>query len=175
MTEPFDLFAELDAEIAKVSAKSKLKSDAESLRKKANNMRLDTEVRRRAAVEYREIQAIVEADLWEVVKTAALFAEQSCDGCGSKHFNFLQYMQQERKVRKHSDIRWVRIACPLGLRAKETIIQPLTTHICADCCEDHGFDAQRPTIRLMPHEGALTVSRSYIQEDINAPESSDAA
>ena len=168
MNDDFDLFAELEAEIASVTAKSKLRVDAEALRKQSNNMRLDSAVRRRAAEEYRLVQAIVEADLWEIVKFGALFSEQVCDGCGSVHHTFLQYMKQERKLRRHSDIRWSRTTKVIKGVPYETIIQPLTTHMCSDCCEDHGFEVLRPTIRLMPHEGSLTVSASYIQEDINA-------
>lgn len=162
-----DFLALLEAEIADASAKSKLKSDAKELKKKAHNMRLSTKARAEAAKEYREIQAIVEADQWIPIRSGALFAEQVCDGCGSIHFNFLQYMEQQRNFKNASTVRWVRVSLPNLELEKETIIQPLTTHICSDCCEDHGFDARKPTIRLMPVEGSLTVSHTYVQGDIN--------
>lgn len=168
-TEPVDdFFAELEAEIASATAKSKLKADASSLRKRANNMRLSSASRAEAAKEYRAVQAIVEADQWEVVRAAALFAEQLCDGCGSIHYNFLQYMQEEVKLKDHCHgRRWVRVVLPpLGL-PQETIIQPLLTHICSDCAEDHGFNVHAPSIRLLPSEASLTVSSTYTQGDIN--------
>lgn len=162
-----DFFAELNSEIAAATAKKLLKSDAAKLKKQALNTRLSEHTRRRARAEYESLQAIVEANQWEVVCCGILFAEQSCDGCGSIHYNFLQYMQQEQKVRDPHSRRWTRIPVPVHGMELETIIQPLTTHICSDCCADHGFNILTPTIRLMPHSGALTVGSNYIQEDIN--------
>jgi hypothetical protein len=169
MTEPAedDFFAQLNAEIAEATAKTRLRADAEKLRKQALNMKLSTHERQRAAEDYKSIQAIVEASLWEPIKCGALFAEQTCDGCGSVHFNFLQFMQEERRVNQHKTRRWTRVPVPpIGLE-RETIIQPLSTHMCSDCCEDHEFNVLAPNIRLMPREGALTVSATYIQGDIN--------
>ncbi len=168
-----DFFAELNAEIAKATAKTRLKSDADKLRKTAHNMRLSPRQRAEAAAEFKSIQAIVEAEMWEVVRCGALFSEQSCDGCGSIHHNFLQFMQEERRVKDHRTRRWIRVALPQSGLALETIIQPLTTHICSDCCEDHGFNVMAPSIRLLPREGALTVSATYAQGDINEPPQED--
>lgn len=168
MPEPEDtFFAELEAEIASATAKSNLKADAAVLKKQANNMRLSATTRRRAAEDYRAIQAIVEAEAWQIIRSGALFAEQVCDGCGSIHYNFLQYMQEEEKIRDPRTRRWVRVFVPAEGFPRETIIQPLATHICSDCCEDHGFDAKKPNIRLLAREGSLTVSSTYIQGDIN--------
>lgn len=175
MTEPVtdDFFAELEAEIASATAKSKLKADATTLKRRANNMRLSSKDRAEAAAEFKSIQAIVEADQWIAVRCAAMFAEQTCDGCGSVHHNFLQYMQEEHKVKDPRTRRWVRVPLPNLLLEKETIIQPLLTHICSHCSEDHGFDVKRPSIRLLAREGSLTVSPLYVQGDINAsPEES---
>lgn len=167
MPEVDPFFAELDAEIAEATKKSKLRADAATLKRQAANMRLSAAVRARAAEEYRAIQAIVEAEMWQIVRGGALFAEQTCDGCGSIHYNFLQYMQEEVKIRDARTRRWVRVPLPPESCPLDTIIQPLTTHICSDCCEDHGFDVRRPTIQLMPRDGSLTVSSTYIQGDIN--------
>jgi hypothetical protein len=168
-TEPDDFFAELNAEIAKATAKSKLKLDAVALRKKAHNMRLSPKQRQEAADEFKAIQAIVEAELWEPVRSGALFAEQACDGCGSVHFNFLQFMQEERKVRDHRTRRWIRVSVPDTSLDRETIVQPLKTHVCSDCCDDHGFNVRAPSIRLLPRDGGLSVSPTYHQGDINDP------
>lgn len=165
-----DFFAELEAEIQEATAKKVLKSDAVKLKKQANNERLNKRIREKAAAEYKAVQAITEANEWEIIQCGALFAEQSCDGCGSIHYNFLQYMQQEQKLRDNRSRRWVRINLPVSGMALETIIQPLTTHICSDCCTDHGFNVKTPSIRLMPHGGALTVSAAYQQDDINGSE-----
>lgn len=160
-------FAELNAEIATATAKSRLRGDAAKLKREALNMRLSARTRQRAADELRSIQAIIEAETWQIIRSGALFAEQSCDGCGSVHYNFLQYMQQEQKIRDPRSVRWVRVLIPAEGLERETILQPLTTHICSDCCIEHGFDIERPNVRLLPREGSLTVSSTYIQGDIN--------
>lgn len=163
-------FAELNAEIATATAKSRLRGDAAKLKREALNMRLSARTRQRAADELRSIQAIIEAETWQIVRCAAMFAEQHCDGCGSIHYNFLQYMQEERKIRDPRSARWVRVLIPADGLERETIIQPLTTHICSDCCAEHGFDVDRPNIKLLPREGSLTVSSTYVQGDINGTE-----
>jgi hypothetical protein len=173
MTEEDPFFAELNAEIAKATAKSRLKSDAAKLKRDSLNMRLDIHTRRRAAEEFKSLQAIVEANAWEAVRCAAMFAQQQCDGCGSIHTNFLQFMQEEEKITNRSTCRWTRVPVPAANLPRETIIQPLNTHICADCCKDHGFSVAAPEIKLLPLEGALTVSPSYLQGDINAPPQED--
>lgn len=168
-----DFFAELEAEIASATKKSRLKADAVKLRKTAHNMQISPARRAEAAAEFRSIQAIVEANEWEAIRFAAMFTEQACDGCGSTHHNFLQYMKEERKVRDKRSRRWVRVSKPNSTLPYETIIQPISTHICSDCCEDHGFSVLAPSIRLLPRDGALTVSQTYEQGDINAPSEND--
>lgn len=164
-TDPF--FDELNREIAEATAKSRLKADAAKLKKQSNNMRISPAERQAAAAEFRTIQSIVEANEWEAVKCAAMFTQQHCDGCDSIHYTFLQYMQEEEKVRDRHSRRWMRIELPATRLPKETIIQPLVTHICSNCAPDHGFNIDAPEIRLMPSIGSLTVSHNYIQGDIN--------
>lgn len=168
-----DFFAELEVEIAEATKTSRLKADAVKLRKTAHNRQISPRLRAEAAAEFKSIQAIVEANEWEAIRIGAMFAEQSCDGCGSVHFNFLQYMKEERKVRDKRTRRWVRVAKPISSLPRETIIQPLTTHICSDCCEDHQFSVEAPSIRLLPRDGALTISQTYEQGDINAQDGDD--
>lgn len=164
-----DFFAELEAEIATATAKNKLKSDAVELRKKANNMRLPSATRAAASAEFKSISAILEAEAWTAVSTVALFTEQTCDGCGSVHRVFLQYMQLEQMKKKPSTQRWTRVAKPHPTLPRESLIQPHHTHICEDCCEDHGF-AIIGAARL-PANQAIAPSLNYLQEDINAPAS----
>lgn len=164
-----DFFAELEAEIATHTAKAKLKSDAEAARKKAHNTRLSPAARAEAASTYKELSAIVEAEQWGAVSTVALFTEQTCDGCGSVHRVFLQYMEVQAMIRKPSTQRWVRISKPVPeeVLPRETLIQPHRTHICSHCCEDHGF-ALEAASHLPVSQSALSVSQTYLQEDINA-------
>jgi hypothetical protein len=172
-TELDPFFAELEAEIEKAKAKSSLKKDAEKLRKDANNMRLEAHIRRRASEELKALQAILDATAWKPIAIGALFTEQHCDGCDTIHRTFLQYMQQEQKISQPSTKRWVRISTPELSLPHETIVQPIRTHICAACAPEHGFDADFPTIRLMPSLGTLTVSSTYVQGDINAQNEAD--
>ena len=162
-----DFFAELEAEIAQATAKTKLKSDREAAKKAANNPHLSSASRQRASAEYRELSKLLEAEEWSIISTVALFTEQQCDGCGSVHRVFLQYMERQALVRKPSTQRYVRTPKPQSSAPLETLIQPHRTHICADCCEDHGF-ALLDANYLHPADTVANLSTTYTQEDINA-------
>lgn len=164
-----DFFAELNAEIAKHTAADQLKKSRDAAKKRANTVGLSSATRAKASAEFQELSKLLEASEWGAVKTIALFTEQSCDGCGSIHRTFLQYMEQQQMIRKPTSQRWVRISKPLDqtILPRETLIQPMTTHMCADCCEDHGFMIDTADY-LKPREGVLTTSATYQQEDINA-------
>ena len=80
----------------------------------------------------------------------------------------IQYMQQEEKVNQPTTKRWIRLLVPLdNTLPRETIVQPIVTHMCAACAPEHGFNTDAPTIRLMPSIGTITVSSTYEQGDIN--------
>lgn len=162
-----DFFAELEAEIAVATAKSKVRTDREAAKKAANNPRLPQAARLRAKEDYLELSKILEAEEWQIVSTVALFTEQQCDGCGSSHRVFLQYMERQSMVKKPSTQRYLRTPKPTTGAPLETLIQPHRTHICADCCEDHGF-ALLEASYLAPSETAANLSTTYTQEDINA-------
>ena len=162
-----DFFAELEAEIATATVRSKLKTSAVKLKRDAMNTRLSARARKQASDEYKAIQDIVEENQWKTRGFYAMFTEQACDGCSSVHHTFLQYMREEWLERKPSTKRWVRAGSPYGV-ILGTIIQPLKTHICSYCCEEHGFNIATPSMKLMAHNSMLTVSNSYSQEDINA-------
>jgi len=169
VTEPLDdFFAVLDLEIAAATAKSKLKSDRDTAKKRANTVTLPSAVRRRAAEEYHELNALLEAEEWATVSTTALFTEQRCDGCGSTHRTFLQFMEVQQMVKKPSTTRWLRTPKPaLGL-PREVMVQYATSHICADCCGDHGFSIL-DAVEVPRIKDQLAMSPTYLQEDINAP------
>jgi hypothetical protein len=162
-----DFFAELEAEISQHIAADKLKKDRDAAKKRANNGQLPTAIRQAASATFKELSKLIEINEWASVKTIALFTEQTCDGCGSIHRTFLQYMQMEQLVRKPTTQRWVRVSRPSLDLPRESLIQPMTTHLCADCCEDHGF-ALLSAERLAPRTENLAPSFTYVQEDINA-------
>lgn len=162
-----DFFDELNAEIAKHIAKTQIRKNAAAAKKIAMNRAVE-EVKRLAALrEYRELQAIIDADIWRPVSLVAFFTEQRCDGCGSHHHVFLQYMEQQVLRTKPSDKRWVRVSHPEPHLTKEVLIQVHRTHVCPDCCGDHGFDLESASRFDMPFP--LAVSTTYDQGDINAP------
>jgi hypothetical protein len=163
-----DFFAELEKEIKEVTAKSKLKADAAALKKQANNTRLAAWQRKQAAADFASLQAIIDATAWRPTAIGALFTEQHCDGCDTVHHTFLQYMLQEEKISNPSTRRWIRLLVPAdGSLPRQTIVQPIKTHMCASCAPEHGFDVDAPTFRLLPSLGNLTVSSTYVQGDIN--------
>jgi hypothetical protein len=165
-----DFFASLNAEIETELAKTKAASNAEALKKKAHNMRLDPKTRAAAGEEYKAIQAALEAEQWITVSTTALFTEQSCDGCGSVHHIFLQFMECQQLKRKPTTQRWARVTRPSTHSdlPRKTLIQPHRTHLCADCCQDHGFYLSSAEA-LLPTAQASVPSLTYVQEDLNAP------
>lgn len=163
-----DFFAQLEAEIAEATKASKLKADRDAAKKRANTMTLPTAARQRAAEEYKALNAALAAAEWEALSTVAMFTEQSCDGCGSTHHVFLQYMELRKKVAGPPAQQWVRVSKPNPSLPRETLLQPMLTHICSHCCEDHGFALLKAS-RLAPRKDTLSPSLTYDQEDINAP------
>jgi hypothetical protein len=138
------------------------------LAKNARNFRLGAAERQRAAEDLKSLNAILEATMWEPVSIVALFTEQHCDGCDTVHHTFLQYMQQESKLNQPTTKRWIRLDVPPdNSLPRETVVQPIVTHMCAACAPEHGFDVEAPTMRLMPSLGTITVSPTYQQGDIN--------
>lgn len=161
-----DIFDELNAEIAKALEKSNMRKKAVSAKKLAFDRTVGAKVRERAMAEWRELSALIEIELWKPISSAALFTEQQCDGCGSIHRVFLQYMEIQQHKSKPSSRRWLRVGLPTPGLPRETFVQPHKTHICPHCCDEHGFQFEGATmIGLSP--SALNISETYIQGDIN--------
>lgn len=163
-----DFFAELNAEIAKALEKTSMKDRAKELKRQAFDRTVGQRVRERAMAEWKSIQSMIEAEHWKPVATVALFTEQQCDGCGSVHRVFLQYMERQAHVNHRMGERYIRVTLPDPSLIRETLIQPHRTHICADCCEDHGFTLSF-SMSLSVSPSALNISENYLQGDINAP------
>lgn len=161
-----DFFASLDAEIALHTQKKQIRKDAASAKKIAMN-RAVTEVARLAALrEWRELQALIDVDLWKPIGYVGMFTEQVCDGCGSVHRMFLQHMEQQQSRTRASDKRFVRVPKPEGNLPRSAVVRLHRTHICPDCCDDHGYfldDAIVATGNL-----PIAISPTYEQGDINA-------
>ena len=162
-----DFLEELNAELAEITEKAKKASQAEKLRRASNNMRLPAASRQAAKAEFLLIQTEAEKFLWSAKTSIALFSEQQCDGCGSVHRTFLQFMEHQVHNTKPTNQRWVRVSKPHPDLPRESLIQPLSTHICPDCCEDHGFGIFPNSPRLET-SASITASPTYTQEDLNA-------
>jgi len=163
-SDPF--FLELEAEIAKITAQDKLKAERDLAKKRANTTSLSSAARAEASGKFKALSAILEANEWGAISTVALFSEQTCDGCGSVHRIFLQFMELQQLIRKPTTQRWVRVSKPMPLLPKQTMIQPVITHLCADCCDDHGFNLAH-SLSLTSRVETVGPSMTYVQEDLN--------
>jgi len=160
-----DFFAELDAEIAAAVKASSLKTNIEAERRKSLNTRLDSATRLAAKANFLEAQALIDAELWTATALVAMFSEQTCDGCGSTHRIFLHYMEKQHQHRKPTNKRWVRTTALTSPLPRETTVIPTITHVCADCCSEHGFHFSGATMTIRE---TVAPSATYFQEDINA-------
>lgn len=166
MTDDLDFFAALEADIAAAVSKTRLRADRDKAAKLAGNTKISSAIRARAKAELSELNAMLEAAEWGVQAIVALFTEQSCDGCGSVHRVFLQYMERQAMLRKPTTQRYVRVSRPSNSPV-EVLVKPHHTHICADCCHEHGFDLGEAAY-LRGDSLVANLSPSYQQEDINA-------
>ena len=161
MSDPF--FDQLNAEIQQQLKKTKIvKSGKEARRKAANPFASPTDKQ-----EWYEQREAFEAATWLPISTVALFAEEQCDGCGSTHRIFLQFMERQVETLKPANKRLRRVTHLNHKLPKECLIHRTTTHICADCCTDHGFDLE--SALKMISTAPVAASKLYSPEDINLP------
>ena len=160
-----DFFAELNAELATLTKKETLRGERNIASKLAHNSRLSSSVRAAAMEEYKLLSALLKAEKWRAIETIALFQQQDCDSCGSSHRMFIQYMEVEELIRLPSTRKWHRVARPSDNLPKGKLTQTSVTHICAECCEDYGF--QSDTEKSLGTIPEFTLSPTYHQEDLN--------
>lgn len=141
--------------------------------RKTETIKKGTAARKRASTPFataadranwQEQQPIFEAEIYKSIATVALFAKQECDGCGSVHSMFLQYMERQIEYERPQNKRLKRVTKPAPGLPRETLIQKTTTHICADCCTDHGFSIEDNLIIIRDN---IAPSQTYSQDDIN--------
>lgn len=166
-----DFFASLDAEIALHTQRKQIRKDAAAAKKIAMNRAVNEVQRLTALRNYRELQAIIDVETWKPVGFIAMFSEQVCDGCGSIHKMFLQHMEQQQSRTRSTDRRFVRVPKPEGALPRSTVVRTHRTHICPDCCEDHGFFLDDAIVAFSTE--AVSISPTYEQGDINATDEDD--
>lgn len=158
-----DFLADLDLSIQQELAKQKIIRSGSAAKKRASTPFATSANKEEWSLQ----QAAYEAEIWQPVALVAFFSEQQCDGCGSVHRMFLQYMERQIEYSKPSNKRLRRVEHPNLLLPKEAMVQYATTHLCSDCCADHGFPLPETVERIRFTE-TITASRNYHQEDINA-------
>lgn len=166
MTDDLDFLVQLDAEISKVTIKSKLEAQKKAALKLTNNARATLPSRQRAREELIEIEKLLSAIIWTPVASVALFAEQSCNYCASKHRMFLQHMQREVSGKVAPTTRWRRINRPEPGLPREVLIQKSSTHMCVDCCSDFDFSFASGEVKFVD-ESPFSISANYHQEEID--------
>lgn len=147
-----DLITEARLEIAKQATGQKLRSAV---------ARGPNRAEARSALLKFQIES--EEACWQNQRLIALFTQQACSGCGSTHRTFLQFMHEDRHLRSKA-LRYQRTATPLYGLPRACMVQKLKTHICADCCQEHGFSPHEPELFLASSH-LLTASTSYHAEE----------
>jgi hypothetical protein len=165
-----DFLAELDAEIAKVSSKADLTTKRKKAMSALYNPRSTSSAKAKAKASLEGINAQLAAIIWKPEASVAFFVEQSCDGCGSVHRMFLQYMQREVTWKTAVTTRWSRVNRPSPSLPREVIVQATETHVCGDCMEDHGFDYTTAEIKFISHSDPFVASPDYVQEELEEEE-----
>lgn len=173
MTDDLDILDALDAEISKVSEKARLEAKAQELKKALRNPRLGNARRNTAQVELKSITNQLSLIQWKPVSNVAFFNEQHCRSCNSTHHTFLQHMQRQVTTSGAKVDRLVRIPRPVPGYANEVVMQVSETFVCIECADTFGFDISSPTKMIGSHPEAIAVSKTYIQEQPDAPPEED--
>lgn len=166
-TADLDFLDELDAAISKITRKSGLEARRKAALSRAANYRAPLDIRNRAKLELAEIKLELEALVWQPVACVALFSEQSCTYCASKHRMFLQHMVKETTFQtKAPTTRWHRVNRPISGLPREVIIQKSATHMCVDCCSDFDYSFAGGEVKFQS-ESPFTISADYHQEEVD--------
>lgn len=173
MSDDLDFLAELDAEISKVSEKARLEERRVKLTKDLRNPRLGAARRDDAELELKSVSNQLNAIQWRPTSNVAFFNEQHCRSCNSKHHTFLQHMQRQVTTSGPKVDRLVRIPRPLSGYANEVVMQVSETFVCIDCADAFGFDVTSSTKMIGNTSEVLAVSKTYIQEQPDAPTEED--
>ncbi len=168
MTDNFDIFAELDAEIAQATAKPKLEKDRKALMAKLRDNRLSREAAANIRNELSAVDQMLDSIIWTPMSAVAFFVQQDCDACGSTHKVFLQHMEKQSTGTHNPTTRYKRVRRPNPDLPCEVVVQQSTTHICADCCEDFGFSFPSAEIKFVSTEAPFAISPTYEQDDLYA-------
>jgi hypothetical protein len=163
-----DFLASLDAELSVLASRPKLETERKKLMSKLRDNRTSKYEGGVLKAKLSEVDATLEAMIWTPMAAVAFFAEQSCDSCGSSHRMFLQHMEKQSTGKFRPTTRWKRVSRPNPDLPTEVVIQHSVTHICFDCCEDHGFSFPSAELKFISSEAPFTISPTYEQDELYA-------
>lgn len=161
-----DFLLALDRELSATVSKAKLQSDLAKTRNKLISNAVSSEAKIQLRSEYAHLSEELNKILWRPIASVALFSIQHCDNCASKHQTFISYMQRQESIQTKGIMRWIRMSKPISGLLTEVIKQVTITHICADCCAEHGFDITLGEVKFSRHSEAFSVSIDYVQEEL---------
>jgi len=143
-----DFFSALDAEVSKLTAKTRLTEEKAKLNQKIRKGDPDRQGRILIANQIKEINLQLEAIQWRSVAIVGLFQEQHCTYCGSIHRMFLQFMAKQIATSGPKCDRYVRTTKIEANLPHETVTHKTKTTICPDCAEDFGFELDSAKMKL---------------------------
>lgn len=165
-----DFLADLMKEVQKTTEEALLKSKVVDLQKKIRDRRFSDEKKLELLSDLGEAQARLQVIMWRPLANVAFFTTQKCDGCGSEHSVFLQYMQRQETTSGAKVSRYQRVSRPHPELPNEVIKQVTETHVCVDCCEDHGFTMSAAVSKfqrnMLSDTRPFSVSSGYVQEEV---------
>lgn len=161
-----DFLLELDKELSAATSRAKLQSDIAKARGKILSSTVSAEAKVALRSEYAHLSEELAKILWRPIASVAFFSVQTCDYCASVHQTFLSHMQRQASITNKTVMRWVRMPKPIPDLPTEVIKQITTTHICADCCHEFGFDLSSAEIKFSKYSEPFSVSVDYLQEEL---------
>jgi hypothetical protein len=161
-----DFFARMDAELAKAKEASGLKAKKAAIQQQIRKTNPDRVTRILLAGEIKAINDKIDEAAWTTVASVALFQEQHCTSCGSKHRIFLQYMAKQQTTAGPKVTRFRRVSKDHVGIIHEVMANVSTSPICADCAEEFGFDLDEAKIARLSDVGeSLAVAVGYEAEE----------
>lgn len=137
----FDIFAQLDAELASVAKASDAKAKLAKTPKisSVNFAFLSPEKRAEMAEERQRLLAEMRSIEWRALANVAFFRREAC-ACGKVHYSFLRMMQRITTTSGKPVTRWA-VGADLTLTLpKEVIYEDAKIEMCHDCATSMGFD-----------------------------------
>lgn len=160
-----DFFAELDAEIAKVTAKTSLIKRKDEIAKSMKDRRVGEEKKQTLRAELSSIALQLQEIIWDTKANVALMTHQSC-ACGAEH-RFFQHLMRRQVTRSGPRCeRWQKASEVLNDLPNEVVYDFRRVSHCSSCIESHGFDLAKGTIKLSDQGQPYRMALSEFLEEV---------